>query len=295
MRYETNQANRLGNREINQDRLAVVDHRDGVLLVLADGMGGHQDGELAAQTVVETLTRRFERARRPLQDPAAFLAAGIHEAHSEILRYGSRRDPNTQPRTTCVACLVQGDSAWWAHVGDSRLYLLRGGQVHQRTQDHSYVEGLYRSGKITEKQKAAHPLRNYVTQCLGGQSIGPRIDHGMQAQLQPRDVILLCSDGLWSPLAEEELALSLCSSSLGDALNGLATKAEQASYPMADNISAVTLRWLSPHQPTNKRRPGKTSRTTRSTARRTVNDDQVTKAIDEIKHVLEEYEKELDR
>jgi hypothetical protein len=114
--------------------------------------------------------------------------------------------PEIRPRATCAVCLVQGSSAYWAHVGDSRVYQLRSGKVFERTRDHSHVELLLRAGRITESQAQAHPMRNYVECCIGGDPVLPEMTLSGRRALLPGDVLMLCSDGLWSGLSDELLA-----------------------------------------------------------------------------------------
>ncbi len=236
--------NRLGNRSNNQDRCLILERFGRVLLVVADGMGGHARGDLAAQTAIDSLSRSFLERRDSIDDPQGFLESALHSAHIDVVEAGRADYPPVSPRTTCVVCLVQGDQAWWAHVGDSRLYLLRGGMLLTRTRDHTPVEQLLRSGAIAEDELRTHPLRNSVSRCLGGGLKLPKIsfDH---ARLKTDDALLLCSDGLWSALPEQRLAELSTYGDLERSVNLLTDEAELASYPHSDNISLVCLHWLS--------------------------------------------------
>jgi serine/threonine protein phosphatase PrpC len=236
--------NRLGNRSSNQDRCLVLQRPGRVLLAVADGMGGHARGELAAQTAIDSLSRSFLGEHTAIATPEEFLKKALDIAHLETVEAGRASTPPVQPRTTCVVCLVQGDQAWWAHVGDSRLYLLRDGALLTRTRDHTPVEELLQHGVIEEHELSTHPLRNSVNRCLGGALKLPKISFG-QAQLHTGDSLLLCSDGLWSALPEQRLTNLPASGDLESLLNELAEEAEKASYPRSDNISLVGLRWLS--------------------------------------------------
>lgn len=242
MRYVAGQANRLGNRASNQDRCLVLEREDAILLAVADGMGGHARGDLAAQAFVETLTRQF-RAHQGLEDPAQFLREAFREAHRTIQRVGQAQKPPIQPMTTGVACLIQDGAVHWAHVGDSRAYLIRGGQVSLRTRDHTRVAEMVESGLITEHQARLHPLRNQVSLCLGGTPQPPPVSLGPKVYLEPGDILLLCSDGLWSAVSEKRLICGLEGENLPRAIDTLAEAAERASYPKSDNVSGVALRW----------------------------------------------------
>ena len=127
-------------------------------MVVADGMGGHYYGEIASQIAAQTLTDAFNRDAKPmLQDPFLFLQRGMTNAHHAILDFAADHDLRDSPRTTCVACVIQDNIAYWAHCGDSRLYLMRDGRTIGQTRDHSRVRLLIDQGVITEAQAASHP------------------------------------------------------------------------------------------------------------------------------------------
>ena len=248
MRYETAQVTRLGNREVNQDRFATSRRGDHVLLVVADGMGGHERGELAAQELVVHVTAAFQRASLPIDDPPQFLRRVLAEAHEAIVALGQRHDPPIYPRTTAVVALVQGSSAWWAHIGDSRAYWVHGAALRERSRDHTYVEDLLRHEAISEEEVASHPLRNIVTYCLGGPESPPPATVSEEARLQAGDILLLCSDGLWGALSEAELVRGLEGEELQQGLGRLAGRAEAGEAPFSDNVTAVPLRVLAPDE-----------------------------------------------
>ena len=132
----------------------------------------------------------------------------------------------------------------WAHVGDSRMYFIRDHHVLARTRDHSAVEILAQQGLLEDADLAVHPLRNFVDQCLGGASELPTIDISDPHPLLAGDVVLLCSDGLWAPLTDVQLAHALGEQlELKTSLEGLAMEAELRATPVSDNITAAALRW----------------------------------------------------
>ena len=133
MKYQLSKTSRLGNRFVNEDRIGFAEHDDAVLLVLADGMGGYSGGQIASKTLVNRMLRQFQRSKLPSADPTTFLKDLVTDAHLAVLRAGSEQYPPIEPRTTCVVCLIQDNCAWWAHVGDSRLYLFRGGKPFTHT------------------------------------------------------------------------------------------------------------------------------------------------------------------
>ena len=242
MNPETAQVTRQGNRDENQDRVRIVAAEPRVLLTVADGMGGHAGGALAAQTAVETLVRTFQNDAAP--DPAEFLRRSIADAHHAVVALGAYLDPEVRPRTTITACLVTASMVRWAHVGDSRVYFIRDRKVLERTRDHSAVEILAQQGLLEDVDLASHPLHNFVDQCLGGKSELPTITISDPRPLLAGDVVLLCSDGFWSPLEGEQLTQALGDTlTLQAGLESLALQAELRSTPMSDNVTAAALRW----------------------------------------------------
>lgn len=236
----------LGNREENQDRVAVAIGDGAALLAVVDGMGGHADGARAAEVAIRSMIGDFWDASRPLFDPQGFLHLAIGRAHDAVVELGRGLPPEIRPRATCAACLMQGSSAYWVHVGDSRVYQLRAGEVVARTRDHSHVELLLRSGRITESQAHDHPMRNYVECCIGGDPMLPEMSLSRRNMLKSGDVVLLCSDGLWSGLSDEQIATLSQDPERGlrDVLATLGQRALQSAAPYADNTTAAAVRWL---------------------------------------------------
>lgn len=243
MKYKLALTTRLGDRPSNQDRCLARERQSAVLLVLADGMGGHAGGDLAAQILVDEYARRFESARLPLTEPINFLRSTLERAHGLILEAGHAHHPPINPRTTAVSCLIQGGQAYWLHVGDSRLYLLRAGQIVMRTKDHTFVEDMHQQGMLTAEEISRHPMRNYVTRCAGGSLEIPLPTAGTPVTLQAEDVLLLCSDGFWSALPQNRIANLSTDASLAQGVEALAEAAQRATYPHSDNITAVAMRW----------------------------------------------------
>ncbi len=245
MQYVIGRTSRLGNRSINQDRLAALERENTVMLVLGDGLGGRTGGELAAQVMVDTIAKAFQAASLPITDPKAFMTQALHHAHFAVIDEGKKQDPPLSPGTTAVLCLIQDGKAWWAHVGDSRLYLFRGSIPIYRTKDHSYVEKLYQRGEITHDKRSSHPLRNYMTRCIGLSNSVPEVTVSSEVALHQGDIIMLCTDGLWEPLEEMKMGVKIMDGRLADALSALAEEAEQQTYPSSDNISAVAIQIMS--------------------------------------------------
>ncbi len=245
MKYETAQASLLGNRQNNQDRCLIMESPDSLLLSLADGMGGHPKGEMAAQILMDTSRKAFLTSRKPIANPRVFLSGLLDLAHHQILAYGEDQTPPIEPRTTGVLCLIQENQAYWAHIGDSRLYIMHDGVIALRTDDHSYVEHLRQQGIISVAQSQSHRLKNYVTRCLGGRNNHPVPEFNGPYQLDEGDTILLCTDGFWSALPERPLVDSLYKTiqPLTTSIDQLAQKAQRNGSPESDNVTAIALRW----------------------------------------------------
>ncbi len=243
MRFSIYQASRQGGRDYNQDRVAYSYSRDALLMVVADGMGGHSHGELAAQITVQTLAATFQRHARPkLNDPATFLHGALERAHLAINDHARTHNLTEIPHTTCVACVLQDDSAWWAHVGDSRLYLYGDNGLVTRTRDHSTVQQLCDDGFITQEEMKTHPDRNKIYNCLGG-LMSPEVEVSRPIPLSEHDTILLCTDGLWGALTEEQIAATLRAFPLARAVEFLMDHAELRAGHAGDNLSAVAMTW----------------------------------------------------
>lgn len=245
MQVECAEITLVGGREENQDRVSTAIAEQAALLIVVDGMGGHADGARAAQVTQQVLTEAFWRTPQPLFDPLGFLHLSIGRAHEEVVKLGAQLPLEQRPRATCAVCLVQQQASWWAHVGDSRLYHVRDGQLLSRTRDHSHVELLLREGLINAEQAHNHPMRNYVECCLGGDPILPEMSLSGRRAVQPQDVLLVCSDGLWGSLKDEEIAAELAGAGeLRGKLLTLGELAVQRAGALSDNTSLAALRWL---------------------------------------------------
>ncbi|MCP3868763.1 MAG: serine/threonine-protein phosphatase [Gammaproteobacteria bacterium] len=234
----------VGDRSENQDSCTLVRSGGMTLMGLADGMGGHPKGKKAAQIFTEECGELGRNTQHPIKAPHQFLIELFGNSHQQILEFGLSQTPTVFPRTTAVAALLQDDEAWWAHVGDSRLYIFRKGRKITQTTDHSYVQRLHQNGKISNRELISHPHRNVVTRCLGGNEIPSEIELG-HCRLEFGDIILLCSDGLWSSVEEELISDTLCSMEVRDAINVLAEEAALSSFPDSDNVTLIALKWCS--------------------------------------------------
>ncbi|MCP5264901.1 MAG: serine/threonine-protein phosphatase [Burkholderiaceae bacterium] len=247
MRFSIYQDTKIGGRTVNQDRMGYCFTSDSLLMLVADGMGGHVRGEVAAQITLQTAASVFQQVARPaLPDPAAFLDEALRRSHREILRYQKQAGLPESPRTTVVACVVQGGRAWWAHAGDSRLYWFRGDRCLARTQDHSKVQNLVNLGLLQPEEQETHPERNKVLNCLGS-PFEPTIELGGAPDLHPGDAFLLCSDGVWAAFSERELCGMLYGVPVKDAVPRIVQRATLLQGPQADNATALGMSWVGAH------------------------------------------------
>ena len=243
MRFTIFQDSKVGDRQGNEDRVGYSYGRDVLLMVIADGMGGHLGGEVAAEIAVTEITRRFQQeARNRLRKPFEFLVSAIQSAHRAIVSHAAEQNLLECPRTTCVACIVQGGYAFWAHAGDSRLYVLRRGQLVAATQDHSKIQQMIESGAITPEQAARHPDRNKIFSCLGG-VVPPHIDIGREMKLETGDTIVMSTDGFWAQIPAINLGTMLAKQTVTALMPGLLAEAQRRAQGESDNVSVVAMTW----------------------------------------------------
>jgi serine/threonine protein phosphatase PrpC len=243
VRFSVYQVSRKGGRDKNEDRMGYCYTRDSGLFALADGMGGHPEGEVASQLALQTLAALFQREAKPLlNEPLRFLHDAIIAGHHQLLRYATERALMDTPRTTVVACLLQGNAAYWAHCGDSRLYLVRGDKLVARTRDHSYSE-------LQETMSQVVPIgerfnRNVLFTCLGSPG-KPVVDTTGPLLMQPGDRVMLCSDGLWGTLSDAEIVEQLAERTIADAVPELVEQALRQAGPKSDNVTVLAVEWES--------------------------------------------------
>jgi PPM family protein phosphatase len=243
VRFSVYQISRKGGREKNEDRMGYCYTRDSGLFALADGMGGHPEGEVASQLALQTLAALFQRDARPtLADPLRFLHDAIIAAHHQLLRYATEKALIDTPRTTVVACVMQGNAAYWAHCGDSRLYMVRGDKLIARTRDHSYTE-------LQETLSQVVPMgekfnRNVLFTCLGSPG-KPVVDTAGPLLLHSGDRMLLCSDGLWGSVADNVIAEQMAKSAISDSAPELVELALRNGGAKSDNVTVISVEWES--------------------------------------------------
>ncbi|MGH2493188.1 MAG: Stp1/IreP family PP2C-type Ser/Thr phosphatase [Ktedonobacteraceae bacterium] len=230
-------------REHNEDNMAYVIPKDpqvmamkGALFIVADGMGGHAAGEVASEIAVDTVSNAYyiddnQDVPTPLLQAIKRANLAIHQRAAEnLLRSGMG--------TTCVAAVLRGNMAYIANVGDSRAYMVRGNQVRQITQDHSWVAEQVRAGLLTEEQARTHAQRNVITRCLGTQ---PDVEVDVFLEpLQENDCLVLCTDGLSGLISDEEVMRIVDQSVPQESVYHLVERANENGGP--DNITAIVVR-----------------------------------------------------
>lgn len=247
MQIEFAKVSALGDRQDNQDRAAVIVAEDAAIMLVFDGMGGHSDGALAAEIGLATVQEVFTETSMPIFDPQGFLYMALAKAHDEVVKIGVDVAVDFRPRATCAICLIQENGSYWAHIGDSRIYQMRNGRMLSRSRDHSHVEVLIQEGAITEEEAIDHPMRNFVECCIGGDAPVPDMSITRKKSLAPGDVLLACTDGLWSGISDDEMAdiATRPSASLADNLKALSMQALGANAPYSDNTTGTALLWIS--------------------------------------------------
>lgn len=243
MRFSIYQESKRGGRKMNQDRMGYAYTRECLMIVVCDGMGGHMQGEVAAQIAVQTIGAEFQKAAQPiLKDPKQFLEDAMMASHIEIHRYRAGRGLPESPRTTAVCCIIQQGKAWWAHAGDSRLYLLRDGKIEAVTRDHSQLEAMIADGMLKDHDRSDYPDRNRLFNCLGAPAM-PMIELADPVRLHPGDHLMLCSDGLWGAVDDNIIAAAFRTNSVMRVVPELINYALMEAGAASDNVTAIAMTW----------------------------------------------------
>jgi len=212
--------------------------RKGRLAVVADGMGGYEGGQEASRLAVETV--RYIYDEQFGSGPQHTLVAGLQTAHQTIQRYGEEHPQFMGMGTTCTAVAMAGRQLFFAHIGDSRLYLSRGTTLSRLTRDHSYVGRLVETGIVRSEDAESHPQRHILTAALGsGREIFPDVPE-QPILLQEGDQLVLCTDGLWSVVREQEISRAVQSNSPTEACQALVHRALELGGP--DNVTVIIIR-----------------------------------------------------
>jgi len=210
----------------------------GYLFTVADGMGGHEGGQEASRLATQTIEQVYSTAESA--DTRALLLRAFEAAHRSIREYADNHPALHGMGTTCTAIAVIGHDLYYAHVGDSRLYLARGGKVYRLTRDQSYVGRLVEQGIISDEEAGNHPQRNILIGALGaGSEVVPESPE-QPISLEKADVLVLCTDGLWSLVTEDEIQKALSAKTLEESCRRLVQLAKDRGGP--DNITLQTVR-----------------------------------------------------
>jgi serine/threonine protein phosphatase PrpC len=212
--------------------------RKGRLAVVADGMGGYEGGQEASQLAVDALLKTYRESDG--SHPQQALIEGLQAAHEEIRQYGFSHPELRGMGTTCTAIAIVNDGLYYVHVGDTRLYLIRDGQITQVTRDHSYVGRLVEAGMISREEAETHPQRNILTAAVGTNPELLMDSPGRPEPLHPKDVLLLCSDGLWGVVHDQEILAAVEKHNAEQAGRELIELARTRGGP--DNITVSILR-----------------------------------------------------
>ena len=238
MKFSVFQVSRKGERLKNEDRMGYCYTRSSAVLILADGMGGHPEGEVAAQLALQAISALFQKQAHPeLLDVPQFLSEALLTAHRHILRYAVSRDALDSPRTTIVVAVLQDGRVSWTHCGDSRLYLVREGALLTRSKDHSLLEQ-----NLVRTPRASAPNRNVLFSCLGSPT-KPVFRVAGPMTLHHADRIMLCSDGLWANVSEDDIVSELSTKPVNQAVPDLVEKALREGGATCDNVTCLALEW----------------------------------------------------
>ena len=211
--------------------------RKGRLAIVADGMGGYEGGQEASRLAVETVRFVYDRE---FNDPQTSLSTGLQTAHDAILRYALEHPEFNGMGTTCTALAIVDRQLSFAHIGDSRLYLIRGEATTRLTRDHSYVGRLVENGIVRSEDAESHPQRHILTAALGsGHELTPDVPEE-PIPLMDGDLLILCTDGLWSVIGEQQLSRIAQASAPAEACRKLVEAALQRGAP--DNVTVIILR-----------------------------------------------------
>jgi serine/threonine protein phosphatase PrpC len=229
--YSVAQQSHQGGRDYNEDRTAIFERDDALLMVVADGLGGHAGGDIASQAFVDAMGSSFESASpEQLKKGANFLTLSINYAHHMIHRRAVAAGFDVaSPKTTCVVCLIYDGVALWAHSGDSRLYLIRKRQIQLRTEDHV-------SNKVSAS--GSRP----INRCVGGLE-APKPEISEPHQLETGDIFVLASDGAWASFRPEDLRDYVDAEHPTLGLDSLLQELETRNKTPSDNLSIVVMFW----------------------------------------------------
>ncbi len=234
---------RIGDKEISREK--------GCLLMVADGMGGHNAGEVASRMAADTISHEYFKQNGSVEKT---LLKAFELANKNIFEKSISDKSTKGMGTTCTSLVIIGKTIYYAHVGDSRAYILKNGVITRITEDHTYVQDLVNKGEITVAEAAVHPNRNILTNAMGTKD-SLRVDTGKFSLLfEEKDRLLLCSDGLYDYLNDNEIAEMLGKNSLQAAANEMVQEAKKRGGH--DNITVVLAEKMTVNNGTTEKQTG---------------------------------------
>jgi serine/threonine protein phosphatase PrpC len=240
MMFSVFQVSRIGGRKKNEDRMGYSYSSGSAIFLVADGLGGHPQGEVAAQICLLVVSSMFHNQAAPkLPNVAEFLHSALHAAHEQLLSYAAVNQLTETPSSTLVVTVLQDDHCYTAHCGDSRRYFVRDGAVLSRTIDHSVAE--WNKAPRSQMPSAA-VSRHVLYSCLGAPR-QPVIEVSPPIELRVGDRLLLCSDGLWSGVEDDDIVYGLTQNAVAEAAYELAELAVQYGGPHCDNVTLIAVAW----------------------------------------------------
>ncbi len=240
MKFSVFQTSQIGGRKRNEDRMGYTYSKSSAIFLVADGLGGHPDGDVASQLGLQVVMSKFRTHANPKIDQVAnFLTEAMTDVHESLIAYAVSHSMIDTPSTTMVVVIVQDGLAYMAHCGDSRGYVIRQTEVLTRTQDHSL---LVRDGALSVNGDLELPSRHTLFSCLGASSV-PFIEVAEPVALHFGDRMLLCSDGLWGSVLESEIVHAMQDAKVSEATTALVNLALHNGGPRGDNVTALTVRW----------------------------------------------------
>jgi len=267
-----------GDRAINQDRADVFSFNDVITLALADGMGGHPRGEVAAEIFINCTRLLLRKYAKGTFSAEKFMPDLMQMAHQKILEYGRKQFPRVDPRTTCVIVSVYDNHMQWSHLGDSRTYLFRHDRAHLRTLDHTQVEMQRLKGELeNDDSQSVASGRSGVTRCLGSTRDPENIRVTPPSSLKKNDIVLLCTDGIWSQLQQQQLEAIMLQpdKDLPSVITDLVETAVAAGKGRSDNATALAMRWLADDKT--------------DTVQPTVDSDDLQAAVEQLQTLIDKY------
>lgn len=240
MMFSVFQVSRLGGRKRNEDRMGYTYTQAAAIFLVADGLGGHPHGDVASQLCLQVVTSLFHKNARPkLTDVTEFLQTAMLAAHEQLLVYAATHELDQTPSSTLVISVLQDDLCYTAHCGDSRRYLVRAGGILSRTIDHSVAE----CKDSALPAHSAEPVSKHLLYSCLGASRQPVIEMSTPIRLETGDRLLLCSDGLWGNVEEDDISYALTANAVTEAAEELADLALHQGGPYCDNVTLIAVAW----------------------------------------------------